>query len=143
MKPNPIVKEVTVNAAPARVWKAITDNDEMKKWYFDIKKFEPVVGFEFSFTGQGKEGEIYLHLCRITEVVPGKKLSYTWKYEGYPGESRVTFELFPEDNKTRIKLTHEGLDTFPDDPAFAKENFEAGWNAIIGTNLKEFVEKQE
>ncbi len=54
----------------------------------------------------------------------------------------MTFELFAEVQATRLKLTHEGLETFPiNNPDFAKENFVAGWTYIIGSSLKEFVEK--
>ena len=82
----------------------------------------------------------YLHLCKVVEVVEGKKIAYTWKYDGYAGESKVTFELFEEGNKTRLKLTHEGLETFPaDNKDLAKENFVAGWTEIIGTSLKNFL----
>ena len=54
-------------------------------------KQEP--GFEFQFVG-GKDDKSYLHLCKITKVVPGKKLQYSWGYKGYEGISFVTFELF-------------------------------------------------
>ncbi|HZG22986.1 MAG TPA: SRPBCC domain-containing protein, partial [Chitinophagaceae bacterium] len=65
-----------------------------------------------------------------------------WRYDGYPGESLVTFELFDEGEKTRLRLTHSGLETFPsDNPSFKKENFAAGWSEIIGTSLKDYLEK--
>jgi hypothetical protein len=55
----------------------------------------------------------------------------------------VTFELFPEGNQTRVKLTHTGLDTFPGDiPDFAKKNFATGWTDILGESLKSYLEKQ-
>lgn len=137
----PIVKEVTVNAPSSKVWKAITDKDEMKKWYFDLKEFKPEVGFEFRFLGGKDENNPYLHICEITEVVINKKITYSWRYDGYPGKSFVTFELFTEGDKTKVKLTHEGLETFStENPDFAKENFVAGWNAIIGTSLKNYFE---
>jgi uncharacterized protein YndB with AHSA1/START domain len=137
----PVVIERTLNARVERVWQAITDKDKMKQWYFDLAEFRPEVGFEFQFEG-GREDRCYLHLCKITEVVEGKKLAYTWRYDGEPGNSLVTFELFPEGDKTRLKLTHEGLETFrTDNPDLAKENFVGGWTQIIGTQLKEFVEK--
>ena len=141
MKTEPFVIERTYNAPIEKVWKAITDKDQMKKWYFDIEKFEPEVGFEFQFEGSN-EDKIYLHLCKITEVIVGKKLTYSWRYAGYDGISFVTFELFAESDKTRLKLTHEGLETFPmSNKDFAKENFVAGWTEIIGTSLKDYVEK--
>ncbi|MFA6060012.1 MAG: SRPBCC domain-containing protein [Taibaiella sp.] len=140
MKHEPFVIERTYNAPISRVWRAITDKDQMKEWYFDLSAFKPEVGFEFSFIGIGKEGHEYEHLCKVMEVIPDKKLKYSWAYNGYEGNSFVTFELFEEEGKTKVRLTHEGLETFPAIPAFAKENFIEGWTALIGTSLKKFVE---
>src|SRR4051812_16199003 len=118
MKQAPFVIEQTYHAPVEKVWKAITDKDRMKQWYFDLKEFKPEVGFEFQFEG-GKDDDIYVHLCKITEVILNKKLTHSWRYEGYEGNSFVTWELFPEGDKTRVKLTHEGLETFPqNDPNF-------------------------
>jgi len=33
----PLVIERTFNAPIARVWKALTDAEEMRRWYFDMK----------------------------------------------------------------------------------------------------------
>lgn len=142
MANEPFVIERTFNAPVEKVWKAITDKEQMKHWYFHLAAFKPEVGFEFQFEG-GTEHNKYLHLCKITEVVPGKKLTHSWRYDGYEGNSFVTFELFPEGEKTRLKLTHAGLDTFPANADFAKENFAAGWTDIIGRSLKEFLEKDQ
>jgi len=141
MNNEPFVIERTYNAPVAKVWKAITDKNDMKQWYFDLAEFKPEVGFEFQFYGEDK-GVKFLHLCTITEVVPMQKLSYSWTYREYAGYSVVTFELFEEGNKTRVKLTHTGLETFPGDTnsSFARESFAKGWTQIIGTSLKEFVE---
>jgi len=137
-----VVIERTFNAAVARVWEALTDADEMRVWYFDLKKFKPEVGFEFEFTVE-HEGTRYHHLCKITEVIPQKKIAYTWRYAGEEGESLVTFELFADGDKTRLKLTHEGLETFPKLPAYARTNFEKGWTEIIGSSLKQYVEENK
>src|SRR4051812_32432096 len=99
MKSNQFVIERTFNAPVLKVWEAITDNKKLKQWYFDIKDFKPVQGFEFQFYG-GSEEKQYLHLCKVTEVIERKKLTYSWTYEGYSGESFVTFELFPEDDRS-------------------------------------------
>ena len=85
----------------------------------------------------------YHHLCKITEVSPQKKIAYTWRYKGEVGESLVTIELSPDGDKTRLKLTHKGLETFPKTPAYARKNFEAGWTAIIGSELKQFLERSK
>ena len=89
------------------------------------------------------KGMRYHHLCKVTEVIPDKKIAYTWRYKGEQGDSLVTIELEAAGEKTRLKLTHTGLETFPKTPAFARKNFNEGWTQIIGTSLKEFVEKTE
>jgi uncharacterized protein YndB with AHSA1/START domain len=137
--PEPVVVERTFNVPLARVWKAITNRDDMKEWYFDLKEFKAEVGFEFQFAVE-HEGVLYDHRCRVTEVIPDRKIAYTWRYHGHPGNSLVTFELFPDGDKTRLKLTHSGLETFPALPAFARKNFMDGWTEIIGTSLPKFLE---
>jgi uncharacterized protein YndB with AHSA1/START domain len=136
-----VVVERTLNTPVAKVWKALTDVDQMRQWYFDLKEFKPEVGFEFEFVVE-HEGNTYHHLCRVTEVVPQKRIAYTWRYKGEPGDSLVTFELFEEGQITRVKVTHTGIETFPKTPAYARKNFEAGWTAILGSELKQFVERK-
>jgi uncharacterized protein YndB with AHSA1/START domain len=140
MNENPIIVEAVYNAPVSKVWQAITDKNQMQKWYFDVSDFKTEQGFQFQFNG-GTEDKTYVHLCRIVDVIPEKKLCHTWRYKGYPGDSLLTFELFDEDGKTHLKLMHEGLETFSE-PDFAKENFQNGWNQIIGCNLKKFVENK-
>ena len=144
MKPNenptePLVVERTFNAPVARVWSALTTVEEIREWCFDLKEFKPETGFEFQFVVE-HNGFQYDHRCKVTTVIPLKKLAYTWRYEGHQGDSLVTYELFPEGEKTRLKLTHIGLDTFPSLPAFARKNFLEGWTSILGS-LDECVEK--
>lgn len=136
----PLVVERTFDAPVALVWKALTEPDSIRQWSFDMKGFAPKVGAEFEFTGGDPKGVKYLHRGKVMEVKPEKKLAYSWRYEGHPGDSLVSFELFPEGRKTRLKLTHEGLETFPKLPAFERKNFMAGWTEIVGTSLKNFVE---
>jgi uncharacterized protein YndB with AHSA1/START domain len=134
-----VIVERTFTAPVARVWKELTDVDQMREWYFDLKEFKAQIGFEFEFIVD-HEGNSYHHLCRVTEVVPEKRIAYTWRYKGEPGNSLVTIELSPEGEKTRLKLTHTGIETFPKTPAYARKNFEQGWTSIIGIELKQFVE---
>ncbi len=138
----PLVIERTFNAPVAQVWVALTDVDAMREWYFELKEFEPRVGFEFQFEVE-HEGHLYDHRCQITEVIPQQKLAYTWRYHEREGNSLVTIELFPEEAMTRVKLTHEGLETFPNLPDFARESFSRGWTHIIGSALKDYVEKPD
>jgi len=137
---DPFVIERLYNAPVERVWKALTNKNEMKHWYFDIAEFKPEVGFEFGFEGRNKD-MVYHHRCKIIEVTKNKKLQYSWQYQGHEGYSVVTFELFDEHGNTRLKLTHEGIESFPATPDFKKQNFVDGWNHIIGKSLLEYDEK--
>jgi uncharacterized protein YndB with AHSA1/START domain len=142
MENQPIILERVFDAPISKVWKAITNKDEMKLWYFDLAEFKAEVGFKFQFLGGDTNGKQYLHLCEITEMIPEKKLTYSWKYDGYDGISFVSFELAKHENGTKLKLTHTGLETFPhENPDFAKGNFEAGWNYIVNTGLKDYLAK--
>jgi len=136
----PVVVERVYDAPVEKVWTAITDRSQMKQWYFDLDAFELKEGFQFRFPGQGHKGEQYMHVCTITQVEPEKKLQYSWQYEGFPGYSLVTFDLMPVGNKTKLRLTHHGLETFPKDSAdFAHESFNEGWNHLIGISLPEHL----
>ena len=135
-----LVVERVYQAPAALVWKALTDKDAMKEWYFDLKEFKPQVGFEFQFVVE-HEGTTYDHRCKVTEVEPGKRIAYTWRYEGQPGDSEVTWELLPEGDKTKVRLTHTGLGSFPKTKAYDRSNFLRGWTMFLGTELKNFVEK--
>lgn len=134
--------ERVLNATADKVWKAISDKEQMKQWYFDLSAFKPEVGFEFQFAGKGTTGEEFIHLCKVLEVIPGSKLEYSWTYKNLDGYSIVTFELFPEGETTRLKLTHEGLESFHENgPDFAKESFMGGWTELIGNLLPKFLAK--
>ena len=142
MDSDPIIIEQSYPTTAENIWEAMTSRKAMKQWYFELQEFIPEVGFEFQFTGGPAEDRQYLHFCKITEVIAGRKLAYSWRYDGYEGNTLVTFELFPEGKQTMLKLTHEGLETFPaSNPDFGRENFVVGWNWILGTSLKEYLEK--
>ena len=135
-----IVKQ-TFNTNPENIWKALTDKDAMKVWYFNLSEFIAQPGFEFSFLGQGAKGEQYLHLCKVQDVIENKKLSYSWCYKDIEGKSVVSFQLQQDNEFTTVILTHEGLETFPkDNPDFAVESFNQGWTYILGTSLKNYIE---
>jgi uncharacterized protein YndB with AHSA1/START domain len=144
MKTEPLVIERTYDAPATKVWKAITDKNEMKKWYFDLEDFKAEPGFEFKFLA-GEGDKKFMHLCVVKDVIIEKKLSYTWRYENYQGDTLVTWELFAEGNKTKLRLTHEGLESFAvnHNPDFDKKNFVAGWTYFFDTALKAYLEKVE
>jgi uncharacterized protein YndB with AHSA1/START domain len=138
-----VSKEFIYNTSPEKLWKVLTEKEEMKLWYFDLDEFEPEVGFEFRFWG-ATETRQYLHICRITEVIPIQKLCYTWSYDGIPGITELCFEIIPiEGNFSKLKLSHAGFETFPTDNSdLEPKNFDQGWEYILGTSLKNYLENK-
>lgn len=142
MENEPIKIELILVAPIEKVWNALTVPAEMKNWYFDLPKFKPEVGCKFEFGGGPSPEKQYLHLCEVTEVIVGKKLTHSWRYYGYEGNSFVTFDLSEQDGKTLMKFSHSGVEDFPEsNPDLARKNFVAGWNHIINTGLKNYLEK--
>jgi uncharacterized protein YndB with AHSA1/START domain len=137
----PVVIERTFDAPVEVVWKAITELNQMKQWYMEqLESFMPEVGFQTEFNVH-HNGKDFPHIWKVTDALPGKKIAYSWKYGGFPGESFVTFELFAEGKKTWLKLTHAGLETFQPEkyPDLARRNFASGWTSLA-SKLQQFVE---
>jgi uncharacterized protein YndB with AHSA1/START domain len=136
----PLVKEFYYDVPMEEVWRALTTKEEMKRWYFpQLQNFEPVVGFEFQFQ---KDGAEYQKEWKVTKVITGKTFAHTWAYKGYPGTSEVQFDLFPEEDRTRLKVTQTGLEHFPNHPHFKRERFERGWDQLLERNLRRLLEER-
>ena len=137
----PIVVEETLNASQDIVWEAITDPETMRQWFFEtIKEFKPEVGFETCFNVEC-DGTQYPHRWNVTEVIPGEKLVYRWRYDGYDGDSTVTWELSHESFGTKLKLTHVCHESFPqDNPLFSEDACIDAWGYFITQTLPEYLE---
>lgn len=137
MDNTPIIVEHTYNAPSDLVWKAIANAEHLKQWWLDVPGFKAEVGYKFDFRGGPEQ---YHHLCEVKEVIEGKKLSYSWRFAEFPGDSLVTWELFPDGDRTRLVLTHSGIETFRGDihPEMKRENF-MGWGHVLDKMLKDFL----
>lgn len=123
-----------------KVWDAITNTEVMKIWYFDILNFKLTIGNEFSFYDSDKKE--FLHTGEILKVEENKMLQHTWKHpEQSKGSSTVTWHIEEvENNKVKVTSTHEGLESFADaGPKFAPANYQMGWDALVKTNLRNYL----
>lgn len=136
----PIIVEETYNKPIQKVWEAITEPEQMRKWFFDnIPDFKPVVGFETEFDVSSGE-RVFPHQWKVTKVEPGRLIEYNWKYGGYEGDAYVTFELTKEGSSTRLMLTNTVVEDFQEDiPEFKRESCIGGWNYFIKERLKEYL----
>jgi uncharacterized protein YndB with AHSA1/START domain len=97
------------------VWEYFTNADLMGQWLMK-NDFVPVVGHEFQFRTGGKPNQNFdgIFYCKVLEIVPFKKLSYTWNCGPGEGEidltSVVVWQLEAKDNGTRVHLEHSGFE---------------------------------
>lgn len=124
-----------IKASPARVWAAITQADQMLRWWGpDAGPTLDVVadvrpGGRFSVVFRLLDGSEHNPTGVYREVVPETRLSFSWDLPGAAEpESLVTFRLAPIDggDGTELTLTHEHL---PDEAA--RRSHEDGWNGLL------------
>lgn len=127
-----------------KVWKALTEAEQFKKWWGPKDFTCPSSSMEARVDGkylncmQGPDGKKYWSTGTVRGLVPGKKLVITDSFSdedgniksaadvGMPGnwprELLITFELEEADGATKLILHHEGI------PEEAYEDCKQSWN---------------
>ncbi|MAG58080.1 MAG: ATPase [Planctomycetes bacterium] len=144
MNTDPIVAQQTLNAPVDVVWRAITEPDQMRQWYFDsIADFKAEPGFQTEFNVHF-EGVDYLHQWRVTEVEPRCRIVYDFKFAGIEVEySYVVWELEETPGGTKLTLTNEGNHNLPrDNSVFSREAGQAGWDYFVCQGLPAYLSRQ-
>lgn len=115
----------------------------MVKWYFpNLESFEAKKGFETKFVVEHRE-RIFPHKWKILEVIPLKKISYEWQFEGHLGRGLTEFILVEIGDKTSLTLTASIIEKYPENiPEFERESSVAGWNYFIKERLKAYLDNK-
>lgn len=121
-----IRKEIVIDAPPERVWPHITDPVKIAGWLMP-NDFEAVAGRPFTMDCDD-EGKIS---CVVKEVIPRRKLVYSFTSRDIKVETTVTITLVPERRATRLILVHSGWDALPPFEQGIAGMFEEGWDAKL------------
>ncbi len=134
-----------INAPPTRVYAAWTDPEQLKQWWgpegVQTRNFnaDARVGGKYRWDLVNQEGEEMSVFGEYRELIAGKKIVFTWKWDDDEAwetcNSLVTVELRDRDGGTEIKLTHEQL---PSEASRDRHN--EGWNSVIDRLEKFFNE---
>lgn len=135
-----VEKEVVIVAGPDEVWKALTDKESIKKYFFGTEAISDwQVGSSLIFQGEW-EGKTYQDKGTILAAEPGNLLQYNY-WSGFSGledipenYSLVTYSLSSDADQTTLTLTQEG---FANEEA--KSHGEGGWTMVLD-NLKKLLE---
>ena len=118
------------NQAPSEVWEYLTRSELIELWLMK-NDFQPIVGHEFQFRHNPLPDFNFNGIvnCKVLEIVPLKKLSYSWKGEGTDGnislDSIVVWTLQEKDGGTELQIMHTGFTDQQHPMAFAAMN--NGW----------------
>jgi uncharacterized protein YndB with AHSA1/START domain len=96
---------------PEVVWDYLTKSELIAQWLME-NNFQPTRGHEFHFRIDPMphlnfDGFFY---CKVLEIVPGKKLSYSWRFgsgDGTLHDSQVNWILKETDDGTELQLVHD------------------------------------
>jgi uncharacterized protein YndB with AHSA1/START domain len=116
------------------VWEFLTSSELMAQWLMK-NDFQPIVGHDFQFLTKPMpamdfDGVCY---CKVLEVSPFNKLSYSWK--GGPGDGTMTLDsvvvwtLHSKDNGTELVLDHTGFKEIENLAFYNSMN--DGWQKIL------------
>jgi uncharacterized protein YndB with AHSA1/START domain len=139
-----IRKTIIIEASSKVIFEAITKPDELTQWFPDQAILEAKVGGEVKFVyikeihPEWKLDRDYVMEGTVVDLVPNKKLSYTWKYNDVPEfpETTVIWELEEiETNKTRVQLTHLGF-TGEEKGLTSFESHNEGWIEMLNKLVK-------
>ena len=131
---------ISVNAAPKTAYEKIAKVDGWWAKNFSGKALHENDTFKVNF------GETFVDF-KITEAIPGKKaiwhvtdchLDWINNKKEWQG-TEVVWELTPDKEGTKIKMTHEGL--VPEVECY--EDCETGWNGHVKGSLVAFINENK
>ena len=132
-----------INAPPARVYAAWTDPAQLKNWFGPewVQTREIIadarVGGKFRWDLINCDGEEKTIEGEYREIIPGKKIVFTWKHKDDKlwenRTSMVTVEFSDRNGGTELRLKHEQL---PSEES--RDDHNQGWNSLLD-KLEKFV----
>jgi uncharacterized protein YndB with AHSA1/START domain len=132
-----IQREMLIPQPREQVWRAITDSGMLAEWMFP-NDFAPRVGHRFAFQVPANPKAKFDGLtvrCEILECDPprgnaGGRLAFSWAAGGL-ADSRVSFQLEPDDAGTRLLFEHSGFDVSQLWGEQAFRGAEMGWAKML------------
>jgi uncharacterized protein YndB with AHSA1/START domain len=123
-----------IDTAPERVFRALTDADELGRWFTSSAESDPRTGggyvLRFEFEDESRN---HTYAGRYEEVTPNERVRYPWN--GQFGETTVEFVLRPLGGGTELTLVHSG---WTDGAEEARQRHEQGWGFLL-ENLERYL----
>ena len=134
-QPDTIAFEFELKHPPAKVWRALTDPVLLSEWLLPTIGFELSPGAAFRYQTDPHPGWDGTVTCRMLEIEPLHKLSYTWTVPFL--DTVVTFTLTPTAVGTRLDIVQVG---FKPDQKREWGGARYGWG-MMGGKLVDLLER--
>ena len=131
---NTIRREIPIPQPREQVWQAISDSAALAEWMFP-NDFEPRVGHQFTFRVPANPKANFEGLivrCEVLECDPPDRLVFSWSAGGPVENTRVSFQLEPDGDGTRLVFEHSGFDLSLPFGNQAFKGAEFGWAKMLG-----------
>lgn len=107
MSDRSIVLTRTLEASPAEVFRALTDAQELSRWWTTTAESDARTGGAFAYGFQFADpSRDHTYVGTYHDVTPDERVSYPWLSS--LGESTVDVRLRPSGDGTELTLTHSG-----------------------------------
>ncbi len=138
-KHNSFIKQsVTIKSPRNQVFKALTQADELMRWFPTRSESDPQPGGKIKLTWEFENAnENGSQEGNYVEVIPNEKVSYTWAADSVP--TLVTFNLKEDNGETSVELDHS-TDLDGADEKKLQEDHANQWGFFL-TNLKGYLEE--
>lgn len=134
-----ISKEKVFTHSIDKVWKAISQGDEISTWFIPAD-FKPEVGYKYTFTSPPEENCTPI-IGEVLEATP-YTLVYTWVIEDTDVVTTVKWVLEEEGEYTKLVLEHSGISNYAGETAVKMFNsFNGGWDGCVA-GLEKYLEKE-
>jgi uncharacterized protein YndB with AHSA1/START domain len=132
--------ERTIDAPPDAVFSALTDADELSRWWTTSAESDARAGGAYAYRFEFEDASRnHTYTGEYIDVTPGEHVRYPWQTGLGPTEVDVRVE--PAGEGARIRLGHSGWGDGPDwDEAVSMH--EQGWSFFLD-NLKAYLERGE
>lgn len=131
---NTIRRDILIPQPREQVWQAITDSATLAEWMYP-NDFQPRVGHQFTFQVPPNPKVNFAGLvvrCEVLELEPPRRLVISWSAaDGPVVDTRVTFQLEPDGDGTRLYLEHSGFDLSHPWGEQAFKGGEYGWAKML------------
>ncbi|MES2154585.1 MAG: SRPBCC domain-containing protein [bacterium] len=126
-----------------KVWRALTEPEQLGLWLMNFDNdpgemktdFRPVVGTAYRLEARKGRGWRGYVAGDVLEVVPKKRLVYTWAHSTYQDAHpvRVEFTLEPTSTGTRICMVQSGFVGVKG--WFSRKGLQMGWKKMLKSGL--------